>query len=179
MAGRRRVLTWNMAYGLVSSYAGPSSARGESMARARCTPAADSGRIRGIPLSGYKCSARRPRRARRRLDVVANRDGTKTTRRRPASHRRFLARTSGHSLLAGAFDPTFNRRGALGGTHHGDRRRSAASWSCASPWAPTRARDRPPTSGPRRDTARDRARRETEPFWADSGTMVNGRSSSV
>ena len=132
MALDDEVLSWNMAYGLVSSYAWDKVGPGanpwlELVARLQ----RDFGpHYAGIPLSGYKLIGPQATESTfGDLDVVANRDATQsyTAGGFGIAPRGFLARTSDSALLAGAFITTFNGAPLSAGTHHVIVERNAAS----------------------------------------------------
>ena len=144
MAVDDEVLTWNMAYGLVSSYSWDKLGLGpnpwlELVARLQH----DFGpHYVGIPLSSYKLLAPQATESTfGDLDVVANRDAAQsyTAGAFGLAPSGFLARTSDNSLLAGAFVTTFNGEPLSAGTHHVIVERGAASVVVRQPVGPDTA----------------------------------------
>ena len=139
MAVDDEVLTWNMAYGLVSSYSwdkvGPNgfSPWLDLVAHLQ----RDFGpHYVGMPLSGYKLLGSGATESTfGDLDVVANHDSTQSYAAgdygiAPSG---FLARTSDGLLLAGAFAGTFDGAPLSAGTHHVIVERTATSVVVSQP----------------------------------------------
>ncbi len=176
------VLTWNMAYGLVSSYAWDKLGPGpnpwlELVARLQ----RDFGpHYAGIPLSGYKLLGPLATESTfGDLDVIANRDATQgyATAGFGIAPSGFLARTSDNALLAGAFDTTFNGQPLSAGTHHVIVERSAANVVVRQPvGADTALAVDPPTSWNSTQTLRATAlAADGTSLGSADGTMVNGK----
>jgi hypothetical protein len=182
MAVDDEVLTWNMAYGLVSSYAWDKLGPGanpwlELVARLQ----RDFGpHYVGIPLSGYELLGPQATESTfGDLDVVANRDAAHdySTGGFGVAPSGFLARTSDNSLLAGAFDTTFNGEPLSAGTHHVIVERSAASVVVRQPvGSDTPLAVDPPTSWTSTQTLHATALAVGgTAVGTASGTMVNGK----
>src|SRR5438067_7393444 len=182
MAVDDEVLTWNMAYGLVSSYAWDKLGPGanpwlELVARLQ----RDFGpHYVGIPLSGYKLlGAQATESTFGDLDVVANRDATQdfATAGFGVAPSGFLARTSDGSLLGGAFDTTFNGAPLSAGTHHVIVERTATNVIVRQPVGPeTPLAIDPPTSWTSTQTLHATALAANGAvLGTTSGTMVSGK----
>ena len=184
MAIDLEVLTWNMAFGLVSSYSwdelGPG---GEPVARARRAPAA---RLRPALRRRPALRLHEPRAGREREHVRRPRG-----RREPGRERGysvdgydvapggFFARTAANDLLAGAFAGLLRRRRLSAGVHYliverdrGERDRTA------SRSAPTRRRGRAASRRAARSRRR-RSRADGTALGTVAGACRTGISSSV
>jgi hypothetical protein len=182
MAVDDEVLTWNMAYGLVSSYAWDKLGPGpnpwlELVARLQH----DFGpHYVGIPLSSYKLLGPLATESTfGDLDVIANRDPSQsyTAGAFGLAPSGFLARTSDNSLLAGVFVTTFNGAPLSAGTHHVIVERSAASVVVRQPvGADTALAIDPPASWTPAQTLHATAlEADGSPIATTGGTVENGK----
>jgi uncharacterized protein DUF6259 len=182
MAVDDEVLTWNMAYGLVSSYAWDKLGPGanpwlELVARLQ----RDFGpHYVGIPLSGYKSLGPQATESTfGDLDVVANRNATQdyATDGFGIAPSGFVARTSDGSLLGGAFDTMFNGEPLSAGTHHVIVERNAASVVVRQPvGSDTPLAIDPPSSWTAAQTLRATAlAADGTALGTTGGTMMSGK----